>query len=293
MPVALDTLPPRGAAWVGWLPVIAGLLALYVPTVIYLHRNLWDQEAYSHGPIVLGIVLWLFWRAGLERTPLIEKSAEWCGWSSFAVGLLVYAIGRSQGIVLLEVGSVMPVAGGLVVALQGWGGLRRLWFPLLFLIFFVPLPGFFIDSITGALKPQVSAIAEMLLYGVGYPIARSGVVLTVGQYQLLVADACSGLNTMFSLTAMGFLYLYLMSYTNLRRVAILLVSILPVAFVANIIRVIILILITYHLGDEAGQGFLHNFAGMVLFVIALMFLFAVDALCGLWPWLRDHKKNRA
>ncbi len=290
MPVALESTPSRGTAWISWWPVIVGLLVLYVPTIIDLHRGLWNEEAYGHGPIVLGIVLWLFWRAGLDDARRIEQAASWLGRMLFAFGLLAYAVGRSQGIVLLEVGSVMPVAGGLVLSLQGWAGVRRLWFPVFFLVFFVPLPGFVIDGITGALKPVVSAVAELLLYKLGYPIARSGVVLSVGPYQLLIADACSGLNSMFSLSSMGLLYLHLMRYANWVRVGILLACILPVAFVANIVRVIILILITYHLGDEAGQGFLHNFAGMALFVIALTFFFLTDWLVGLLPWLRDGKK---
>ncbi|MCV4655922.1 archaeosortase/exosortase family protein, partial [Escherichia coli] len=84
---------------------------------------------------------------------------------------------------------------------------RVLAFPLLFLVFMVPLPQMVIDSVTASLKQAVSAIDEDLLYFIGYPIARSGVVLMVGQYQLLVADACSGLNSMFSLTSLGVLYL--------------------------------------------------------------------------------------
>ncbi len=144
--------------------------------------------------------------------------------------------------------------------------------------FLVPLPGFFVDALTGPLKQLVSAIAEQLLYAAGYPIARSGVVLTIGQYQLLVADACSGLNSMFSLSALGLLYLYLMRYKSWLHNGLLLASILPIAFCANIVRVMILMLVTYHFGDAAGQGLMHGFFGMVLFVIALLILFGFDSL---------------
>ena len=119
-----------------------------------------------------------------------------------------------------------------------------------------------------------------MLYAAGYPIARSGVMLTVGQYQLLVADACSGLHSMFSLSAMGLLYLYLMQRTSVARNLIIMASIIPIAFAANIVRVIVLILVTYHLGDEAGQGFLHGFAGIMLFIIGLLFLFILDWILG-------------
>ncbi|MCZ7562780.1 MAG: exosortase [Burkholderiales bacterium] len=161
-----------------------------------------------------------------------------------------------------------------------------MWFPLLFLVFMVPLPGVIVDAITGPLKQNVSLIAENLLYWTGYPVARTGVVLSVGPYQLLVADACSGLNSMYSLSALGGLYLYLMQYQSRWRNAILLGAILPIAFAANVIRVMILVLVTYHFGDAAGQGFLHGFAGMILFVIALVLLFVLDAVLGLFPALR-------
>lgn len=291
MSAVLDARPSRGATWIQWLPVIGGLLVLYVPTVILLHRGLWDQEAYAHGPIVLAIALWLFWRAGLVSAPRIERFASGLGWCLFAVGLVAYALGRSQSMVLLEAGSIPPVAGGLIMALQGWAGLKRYWFPLLFLVFFVPLPPFVIDGITGALKPAVSAVSETILWYAGYPVARTGVVLSIGQYQLLVADACSGLNSMFALSALGLLYLYLARHTSWARIGIMLASILPVAFVANIVRVVALMLITYHAGDEAGQGFLHNFAGLALFLVALAAFITLDVLLGGLSWFRAAAKH--
>jgi exosortase len=117
-----------------------------------------------------------------------------------------------------------------------------------------------------------------VLYAAGYPISRTGVILSIGQYQLLVADACSGLHSMFSLSALGTLFMYMMARTSRLHNAIMLAAILPIAFVANIVRVIVLVLVTYHLGDEAGQGFLHGTAGMVLMLVALGILFALDAL---------------
>ncbi len=128
------------------------------------------------------------------------------------------------------------------------------------------------------MKQWVSVIVEGVLYAVGYPISRTGVTMTIGQYQLLVADACSGLNSMFSLSALGTLFMYIMARKSKLHNAIMLASILPIAFAANIVRVIILVLVTYHLGDEAGQGFLHGAAGMVLMLVALVCFFALDGV---------------
>mgnify|MGYP000862502501 CR=1 FL=1 len=152
------------------------------------------------------------------------------------------------------------------------------WFPLFFLIFMVPLPATLVIAVTTPLKSAVSAVASTLLYQLGYPVGRSGVILTVGPYQLLVADACAGLNSMFTLEALGLLYMNIMSYASKARNIAMAIAIVPISFVANIVRVCILVLVTYHFGDEAGQGFVHGFAGMVLFIAALLMLFAFDGV---------------
>jgi exosortase B len=261
------------------LPVALGLAAMYAPTYVDLARGLWQHEAYAHGPIILAVVAWLAWR---ERAALASGqaggSAPLAGWAMLGLGLGLYAVGRSQGIALFEVGSHLPVLAGTVVLLAGWRALARLWFPLFFLVFLVPLPGFAIDIATAPLKNLVSHIVEWMLYELGYPVARAGVVLMMGQYQMLVTDACSGLNSLYSLAALGFLYLYLTGPGTLVRNAALLASIAPIALAANVARVLLLTLITFHFGEEAGQSFLHGFAGITLFATALLLLLGLDAL---------------
>ena len=116
-------------------------------------------------------------------------------------------------------------------------------------------------------------------------------ILTVGPYQLLVADACAGLNSLFTLEALGLLYLNLMNYTSAWRGVTLAILIVPISFAANVVRVIILVLVTYHFGDEAGQGFVHGFAGMVLFVVALTLILFTDSLLGLF--MQGERKREA
>ncbi len=289
---ALDALAPLKT----WWPVVLGLLVLYGPTYWMLAHGLWNSDDYAHGPIVLVVTLFLIWQqravfmgnAGAQ-SPTRGEAAT--GWTLLVAGLLAYALGRSQDILLLEVGSQIPVILGALLVTLGLSAARALWFALFFLLFMIPLPGFVVDAATGPLKQYISVIAEQILYTAGYPIARSGVTLTIGQYQLLVADACSGLHSMFSLSAMGLLYLYLMRRTSAARNLIIMAAILPIAFAANIVRVIVLILVTYHLGDEAGQGFLHDFAGIMLFVFGLLFLFALDGVLGfIFP---DRTRGRA
>ena len=279
MSAVFDTKPSGGAhAWREWLPVAAGLLALYVPTFYDLARTLWQDDDHAHGPIILAVIVWLAWRerAALYAAPV--RTARLTGFALLVLGLLLYVVGRSQEINVLQIGALLPILAGVLLAMRGWTAVRAFWFPLLFAGFLIPFPNVFVDAVTGPLKQNVSAVAEGILYAAGYPIGRSGVMLTIGQYQMLVADACSGLNSMFSLSALGFLYLYLMQRASLLHNALVVASILPIAFTANIIRVLALILVTYYFGDEAGQGFLHGAAGMVLVMAALLLLLCLDGV---------------
>lgn len=261
-----------------WLPVLAGLLVLYVPAFYGLATVHWQTDEGAHGPIVLGIVLWLIW---LGRDALFAAGAQKRpapGFPLILAALALYVVGRSVDVPILEIGSLVPLLAGVLLAMRGWPALKALWFPVLFVVFMIPLPGILVDAVTGPLKQWVSVLAEQILYATGYPVARSGVVITIGQYQLLVADACAGLHSMFSLSALGLLFMRITGRESLLHNAVMLASILPIAFVANIVRVLLLMLITFHLGDEAGQGFLHGATGILLLLVALIHLFALDAL---------------
>jgi exosortase B len=268
-----------GPALFEWVAVALGLLVLYVPTFYGLAGSLWQQDDHAHGPIILALVGWLMWdkRRALCDTAS-DSSSNVSGFFILTLGLIAYAVGRSQEIVLLEVGSLLPVLSGVLLVARGYSGLKAFWFPLLFIAFLVPLPGFFIDALTSPLKQHVSAIAEHLLHTAGYPVARSGVVLHIGQYQLLVADACAGLNSMFSLSAVGLLYVYMTRHASRFHSAVLLASVLPIAFCANIVRVVLLVLVTYYYGDSVAQGSLHGASGLLLFVAAVMMLLLLDGL---------------
>ena len=283
---AVDRLTaPR--TWPWWICVL-GMLALYAPTIHDLALNIWSTEEQSQGPIVLAICAWLIWRAW-DRIDDGAAGAPWpaVGWLLVALALLLYVFGRSQRILSAQTLSAIFLLPGLVLLMRGPRQLRAGAFALFFMIFLVPLPATMVDAVTQPLKLAVSSVAATVLFAAGYPIARTGVILQIGQYQLLVADACAGLHTLFSLEAMGLLYLNVVRHGSLLRNVALAILIVPISFAANVIRVMVLALITYHFGDEAGQGFLHGFAGLVLFMTALMFIIATDS--GLrWLAARAH-----
>jgi exosortase B len=257
-------------------------LAMYVPSYVGLAHTVWIDSEEMHGPIVMCVAAWaLYGMRGQLLNSEYGNRNVFAGGLVFLFGLATFFTGKVLGILALEIGSQLFVLAGILLLIGGLKFLRLAIFPLVFLLFMVPLPGNLIDSLTGSLKQAVSVIAEQVLYLAGYPIARSGVTLTIGQYQLLVADACSGLKSMFSLSAIGFLYIYLVKPRSGFRNFLLIASLIPIAFAANIIRVLVLILVTYHFGDAAGQGFVHDFAGLILFVLAILLLTTFDSVLGL------------
>lgn len=262
-----------------WWPILLGLLALYIPTYYSLSSSLWNSEDQGHGPIVLMVTLYLIWKK-CEYLGQNTRSVN-CpklGTAFLIFGLFCYVIGRSQDIIPLEITSQIPVLIGILLITRGMPALKAMWFPLFFIFFMIPLPGVFISAVTMPMKLAVSYVAENVLYFFDYPIARTGVIIQIGQYQLLVADACAGMHTLISLEALGLLYLNLVQHDSLFRNITLATLIVPISFTANVIRVMVLTLITYYYGDAAGQGFIHGFAGILLFIVALTLIMSVDSL---------------
>lgn len=274
-PTAFHKLPP---VLLAWSPILLALAVLYLPTYWSLAQGPWSQDDNAHGPLILGMSLYLAWGHRATLAAITPRPLPLAGWPLLVFGLLLHTLGRSQEVIMLEAASQIPVLLGVLLLTLGSGTLRLLWFPLLFLVFMIPLPGFLVDAATGPLKQHVSGVAEQLLYLLDYPVARSGVTISVGPYQLLVADACSGLHSMFSLSAVGLLYIHLMRIRGWVHNLLLVAAILPIAFAANIVRVLILALVTYHYGEAAGQGLVHDLASPLMFTAALLLLIALNAL---------------
>jgi exosortase B len=264
-----------------WWPVLAGLALLFGPTFYDLFTGAWIGEEQGHGPIIFALALWLIarkWPDTLAAVPQpqLQPNSSWTGWPLLAVGLGLHLLGRSQHILMFQISAIICVMGAVLLVKRGAAVAKMLWFPFFFMLFMVPLPSELVATLTLPMKMAVSYATEHLLFMAGYPISRSGVVLQIGQYQLLVADACAGLQTLLTLEALGLFYLNVVRHTSAVRNVALALLIIPISFSANVIRVITLTLITYYYGDAAGQGFLHGFAGMALFITALSLILFVD-----------------
>ncbi|MBF0329911.1 MAG: exosortase [Nitrospirae bacterium] len=251
------------------------LAALFVPTFYKLFSYGWRQADYSHGPLILGAFLWLLWREKKFISMPTDTKFHLSYLCVILFGLFCYVMGSIHKALLVESFSIIPIFIGTTGFLLGRQALAMVLFPAMFLVFLIPPPLFFIDMVTSPLKLIVAKTSEIFLHIAGYTINRNGVLLFIGDYTIVVGDACSGLRSLVSLLAVGALYAYLQNISNLKK-AFLFLSIIPISIIANIIRLIVLALITYYYGESAGQGFFHNFSGLLLFIIAIGCLVLID-----------------
>jgi exosortase len=270
--------PPNLSSLIPHLPLLLVSLVLAVPTFVRLGKQVWSMEIGAHGPIVLATGVWLLWRKWGAMTAAAKPGNVLLTLAGLIAAMGFYVFGRAYDFISLE---ALGLYGFFVALLHDRFGLKALltnWFPIFYLGLLLPAPGWLIDELTAPLKLLVSYLAAAMVEPFGIPIIREGVTMTVGPYQLLVEDACSGMNSLIGLIAITLFYIYLLRNASWRYSAFLVCLIIPVAIMANVLRIITLILLTYFFGDAVGQGFLHITAGLFLFAISLLIMFLIDSV---------------
>lgn len=263
--------------WSGHILLLIGMAAITLPTLVSLGIGPWSTESGVHGPLVLATGIWLIVRRMPEIMQKAEPGSLSLGFALMIPAVMIYVFSRAFDFISTEVAAMLLALAAAAYVFYGRHVFALLWFPIIYLGFVIPIPGWVLDVVTQPLKALVSQSVTATLADFGYPVARVGVTIYVAQYQLLVEDACAGLNSLISLTAIGLFYVYILHNTNWRYSVLLLALVIPIAIMANCIRVAALVLLTFYFGDAVAQGFLHHFAGMVTFTSALLFIFAIDA----------------
>lgn len=261
-------------ASLGWImPILIGWILLYGQVYFHLWNTLWQTEEYSYAPLI-GLMSCILFYLKSKQTKLSTTPVYVAGSLLIVLGMLFAILGFAYNIPLIAMLSQPITLTGIILFIKGKDTLRYYAFPVAFLLFMVPIPGFILETFTYVLKEYLSSLTVALLYHVGYPIANSGVIIQIGHYQLQVADACSGLHSLISLTALGLVYLYLHPTTRLLNL-IMLSLIFPIALAGNLIRIILITLITYHFGDITGN-MLHDYMGFILFILTGGLLVAIQ-----------------
>lgn len=274
---------PGRAALLGWVKAaaVAVLTVLvYRDTFVTLWRTWGGNPNYSHGYLIPPVVAFLLWT---KR----ESFARARGRGSPA-GLILIVLALAGHVVSLRAGVFMTQGYSLVLLLFGfcsffYGGraTRTVWFPLAYTMFALPLPPYIMNGIAFRLKLFAAQAGSAIAMRLGIPLVRSGVTIHIPEGTLRIADPCSGLRSLIALVALGALFAYFTRGRTWKRL-VLFGSSVPLAVLANVVRISVLCAVASVWGIDSALGFFHDFSGLLLFLIAFAGLALVRRLlrCG-------------
>ena len=274
--------------WWQILAFAAALAWLYASVLRHLVGQWAHDPNYSHGFFVPLFSLFVIWseRDKLRKLP-VEPSAT--GLLVVFFGVVVLAAGTLGAELFLSRFSLLLTIAGLVVVTFGWNFMRAIFFPWIFLLFMIPIPAIILNQITFPLQLLASKAAALTLPLMGVPVLREGNIIQLPAMALEVAEACSGIRSLMSLATLAIIYGYLLEPRTSIRMILAFASI-PIAVLANSLRIIGTGLLVQYWDPDKAQGFFHEFSGWVIFVVSLIMLFVLHrALQWLWPEGASHR----
>jgi exosortase len=269
-----QTIRPFG--WQGLL-LVAALVALYAPVLRILVDQWYRDPDYSHGFLVPLLSAYLIWarRDQLRQVPL-RPSLWGMAIVLFALGLLV--LGSLGAELFLARFSLLCTICGLIVYFCGGVMLRTMAFPMAFLLFAIPIPGVIYNEIVFPLQFVASRFATWTLETLNlFPIMREGNILILPGMSLEVVEACSGIRSLMSLLALAAGFGYVVERSVLAR-WVLFLAMVPLAIISNGTRVMLTAIMANYMGAQAAEGFMHEFSGWVIFVVATVLFLGFYAL---------------
>jgi exosortase len=264
--------PWKQAGWqTATLLALVGLL--YAPILVRLVQQWWSDPNFSHGlfvPAFAGFVIW----QDRSRLAAIHPAPSTWGLPVMLLALCTLILGVFGAELFLSRVSLLMLAAGMIIFFMGWGILRAVVFPLLFLVLMVPIPAIVFSQITFPLQILASKLSASLLPFCGVPVFREGNVINLPAMPLEVAEACSGIRSLLSLMTLAIMYGYLLEKRVAIRVVLALASI-PIAVAANGLRIVGTGLLVQYWDPEKAEGFFHAFSGWLIFVVSLLMLFVL------------------
>lgn len=257
--------------------LIVGLLAgLYAKTLYALGGDWYTDPDFSHGFLVPAMSGYFIWERR-DRLKVVPLSPSWWGLAVLGAGLGMLVLGSLGAELYLQRSSFIVVLCGLIWTLMGSTMLRNLGLPLAFLLFMIPLPSIILNTIAFPLQLFAAKVASFCLFSLSIPVLREGNIIMLTGTTLEVAEACSGLRSLQALLAIGTVYAYFTQDRMIARWTLILLSV-PIAIMANVIRVSGTGILAEYWGVEAAQGFYHTFEGWLVFVVAFVLLLAAGML---------------
>jgi exosortase len=246
-------------------------LICFAPILPKLFWKWLDSPENSHGILVPFISLYLVWQ---QRGKLGVAGVLSSGWGAVVLigSMVLYLFGYAGGIDIVPRTMIVFSLCGLILFVLGKDIFRILAFPILFLLFMIPSPDTLMNMVSFPLQLFATKISHLLIQAFGIPSLREGNMLYFAQTQLEVAEACSGIRSMMAFTMLSFLFAYIMPPIWGKRACII-VSAIPLALFANIVRVTGTGVLAHFYGAKVARGFLHEFSGLAVFAFGFMLLF--------------------
>lgn len=277
---AFPERPPQSALnrdwwWQGALLAVL-IASLYGSILFHLVKQWANDPNFSHGFFVPAFSLFVLWQS---RERIARQPCRPSGWGLPVIflALFVLVVGVLGAELFLSRVSLLLLIAGLVIFFCGWPLFRTVLFPWAFLILMIPIPAIVFTQITFPLQMLASKAAALLLPLVGVPVLREGNVINLPAMSLEVAEACSGIRSLLSLTTLAIIYGYLTETRIWVRIALALASI-PIAVAANSLRIVGTGLLVQYWDPDKAEGFFHTFSGWLVFVVSLAMLFLLHRL---------------
>lgn len=254
--------------------LVGAFVAVYGHVCLRLAQDWMTDGNYSHGILIPPLAAYFAWerRAALAR---LDPRPTNAGLAIVAISLAVLVAGILGAELFLTRISMLGVLAGAVAYVAGWRHLRALAFPIAFLLLMIPIPAIVFNKIAFPLQLVASQFGAAVLSLGGVPVLREGNVIILSNTTLDVAEACSGIRSLVSLITLGTVLAYFRTPTVGRRIAIPLAAI-PIAIVANGLRVAGTGMAAHYYGARAAEGFVHTFSGWLVFVVALALLWTFE-----------------
>ena len=273
--------------WVALAWFTTLLVAVFFPILKALVEQWMTDEDVSHGFFVPLVALYIVWQRR-DKILALEYKPAWWGLAVMAWGVLQAYLGTLAAELFLQRTSFLITLVGLLLVVGGVALVRQLLFPLLLLPFMIPIPAVIYNQLTFPLQLFASRVAEFVLGVVGIPVLRDGNILELASQKLSVAEACSGIRSLLSLTFLSLVYAYFFDGRVWMRWALFFLTI-PIAIIANAGRVTITGMLS-EVTPELARGFFHELEGWVIFMIALVLLLATHFLISRLPGLSQKEQ---